>query len=296
MLGIPRRSGMTYRAMVTIMAVMSWLSAPPSRAAGMPTSPPQRIVSLNMCTDELVLRLANPARIASVTWLSHDPKAANVVDLARSVPANHGLAEEVIPLGPDLVVAGTFTTRTAVAMLKQARFNLVEFDVPATIAGAEKQIMDMARLLDEPALGEALVGGMERRLAALGEAPLLRRPRALVFNPNGVTVGKGTLVDDIMARAGLDNVATHMNLGNYSQIPLEVLVESAVDILIISGSREGPPALATEILKNPVLSQLGRHTHVIVLPPRLWNCAGPEIVEAISRLRAVADGIRADKQ
>ena len=73
---------------------------------------PARIVSLNLCTDELVLQLADRSKISSITWLSKDPISANVVDLAADVPINHGLAEEIIPLNPDLIVAGTFTAKT----------------------------------------------------------------------------------------------------------------------------------------------------------------------------------------
>jgi iron complex transport system substrate-binding protein len=273
--------------------LLSWwfAAAPLGAAAASAQEHPQRIVSLNLCTDELVLRLVDPSRVASVTWLSQDPNGANVADLARAVPANHGLAEEIIPFGPDLVVAGRFTTRTAVALLKQTRFRLVEFGIPDSIASAEQQILEMARLLDEPARGEALVGDMRQRLAALGEPTAANRPRAIVFNPNGFTVGGNSLVNDIMTRAGLDNVAVHMRLGNYSQVPLEVLVRSAVDVLILSGGRDGPPALATEILTHPVLAKLGPQTHVVVLPTRLWSCGGPQIVDAIARLRAVADEI-----
>ena len=85
-----------------------------SRAAG----PAQRIVSLNLCTDELLLRLADPAKIASVTWLSRNP-GSNVPELAARVPINYGLAEQVLAVEPDLVLAGTFTTRIAVGMLKR---------------------------------------------------------------------------------------------------------------------------------------------------------------------------------
>jgi iron complex transport system substrate-binding protein len=59
---------------------------------------PRRIVSLNLCADELVSRLADRASVASVTWLSRDPTSSNVSDLAAQVPINHGLAEEIIPL------------------------------------------------------------------------------------------------------------------------------------------------------------------------------------------------------
>lgn len=259
----------------------------PLRASGTPA----RIVSLNMCTDELVLRLADRGRIASVTWLSQDPKGANAAHLAAGVPANHGLAEEIIPLNPDLVVAGTYTARTAVAMLKQTRFEVVEFGVPVNLAGVRTQIRQMAGLVHETARGETIVAEMDRRLESVEAKALVRRPTALVFNPNGFTVGAGTLVDDIITRAGLENAGARMNLGNYSQLPLETVVRSQVDVLIVSASRDGPPSLATEILRHPVLAMLEPRTRIVVLPSRLWSCGGPNVVEAIEQLREVADAV-----
>jgi iron complex transport system substrate-binding protein len=255
----------------------------------------KRIVSLNLCTDELVLRLADRSNIASITWLSRDPISANVVDLAADVPVNHGLAEEIIPLDPDLVVAGTFTARTAVAMLKATRFPVTEFGVAHNIADVRFGIRKMAALVGEPARGEALVASFDGRLAEIGTPAPGRRPTALVFNANGFTVGAGTLVDDVIARAGLDNVAAHMKLGNYSQLPLEIAVRSDVDVLVISARRDGPPSLATALLDHPVLSKLGPKTHIVVLPTNLWSCGGPEVAEAIARLRAVADAISSSK-
>jgi iron complex transport system substrate-binding protein len=269
-------------AAIAIMLVPAALSA-----AGIP----KRIVSLNLCTDELVLRLADRANIASITWLSKDRISANVVDLAADVPVNHGLAEEIIPLDPDLVVAGTFTARTAVAMLKATRFPVTEFSVAHDVADVRSGIRKMAALVGEPARGEALVASFDERLAEIGTPAPGRRPTALVFNANGFTVGAGTLVDDIMSRAGLDNVAAHMKLGNYSQLPLEIAVRSDVDILIISARRDGPPSLATALLDHPVLSKLGPKTHIVVLPTNLWSCGGPEVAEAIARLRAAAQDV-----
>jgi iron complex transport system substrate-binding protein len=285
----------TIRRRVVASIVVGYVLSAASPHAAETLPAPKRVVSLNMCADELVLRLADPSNVASVTWLSRDPKASNVANIASSVPVNHGLAEEIIPLDPDIVIAGTFTTRTAVAMLKQTRSRLVEFGIPENLADVEKQIIDMAHLLDESARGQVLVDDMNQRMARLGTPVFSKRPTTLVFNPNGFTVGAGTLVDDILTRAGLDNVAAHMNLGNYTQIPLEILVNSAVDVLIVSSSRDGPPSLATEMLRHPVLSELGSRTHVVVLPSRLWICGGPEAVEAVARLRTVADDIRENR-
>jgi iron complex transport system substrate-binding protein len=108
---------------------------------------PQRIVSLNMCVDELVLRLAEPQNIASVTWLSRDPKNSNVAELGARIPVNHGLAEEIIPLNPDLIIAGIYTARTAVAMLKRVGIPVLEIGVPKSLDDIRAQIREIAGLI-----------------------------------------------------------------------------------------------------------------------------------------------------
>ena len=86
---------------------------------GASNAAPKRVVSLNLCADELVLRLAPPDTVKSVTWLARDPTLSNVSALAHEVPVNRGLAEDVVPLAPDLVIAGAYTTRTAVGLQKK---------------------------------------------------------------------------------------------------------------------------------------------------------------------------------
>lgn len=254
----------------------------------------QRVVSLNLCTDELVLRLADRSRIASVTWLSQDRSGSNVPDLAAAVAINHGLAEQVIAAQPDLVVAGIFTTRTTVAMLKRTDIPVVEFGVPRTLDDARRQILDMARLLQEERRGEALVAAMDTRIAKASGTRMPYRPTAVVLNPNGFTVGKDTLVDQILTAAGLENIAARLRMDNYGQIPLELVAAHAIDVLIVSASRDGPPALATEILRHPVLAKLDG-TRIVSMPGRLWSCAGPSIAEAVERLSVVARDVARNK-
>ncbi|MGA7487285.1 MAG: ABC transporter substrate-binding protein [Xanthobacteraceae bacterium] len=281
-----------WRALVAAVAAAALLPVAPGRAASDVPGKPERIVSLNMCVDELLLRLADPRNVASVTWLSRDPRNSNVADLAQTIPVNHGLAEEIIPLQPDLVIAGIYTARPAVAMLKRTGTPLAEVGVPKNLAEVRQQIRDIAALIGEREKGESVVAAMDASLAELPAASSSSRLRAIVLNPNGATVGNGTLVDEIMTRAGLTNVAAELAIDNYGQIPLETVVANGVDILILSASRDGPPALATEILRHPVLSALSERTRVVVMPARLWNCGGPAVVEAIGRLMRVAADAR----
>jgi iron complex transport system substrate-binding protein len=290
----PGRTGLTTLRRRLIPTAVALLSAIAQLGATDAPEKPRHIVSLNMCVDELVLRLAEPQNVASVTWLSRDPKNSNVADLGAGIAVNHGLAEEIIPLKPDLIIAGIYTARTAVALLKRVGIPVLEIDVPRSLDDVRRQIREIAGLIGERQKGESVVADMDRRLAALPRPPSSDRPRAVVLNPNGATVGKGTLVDEIMTRAGLTNVAAELGIDSYGQIPLEAVAANAVDVLIVSASRDGPPALATEILRHPVLAALADRTRVLVMPGRLWNCGGPAVVEAIERLMQVAAEVRAE--
>jgi iron complex transport system substrate-binding protein len=82
-------------------------------SAGDAQARPQRIVSTNVCADQLVLLLANPAHIVSVSSLATDSQISNLADKARGYRVNHARAEEIIQLQPDLIIGDVQTGRHA---------------------------------------------------------------------------------------------------------------------------------------------------------------------------------------
>ncbi|MDQ8727728.1 ABC transporter substrate-binding protein [Bradyrhizobium sp. LHD-71] len=275
-----------------LLPFATWIAGAAVLALLLPTSAgaAQKIVSLNLCTDELLLRLADRPRIASVTWLSRDPATSNVAALAERVPVNYGSAEQVVVSNPDLVLAGTFTTRVTVSMLKRTAVPVVEFGVPRSLDEVRQQIRDVAALVQAEDKGKQLIDEINRRIDAVASKARAVRPTAVVLNPNGATVARGTLADQVMTAAGLENIAARLNIDNYGEIPLEMVALHQVDVLIVSASRDGPPSQATEMLRHPILSKLAR-TRIVVLPGRLWNCGGPGVAEAVERLDAVATDV-----
>jgi iron complex transport system substrate-binding protein len=256
--------------------------------AGDAPAKPARIVSVNLCADELVLRLADRRNVASVTALSRDPDNSNVAELAAEVAVNHGLAEEVIRLDPDIVVAGSHTTRTAVALLRRAHFPLVELAVPRSFDEVREQVRTVARAVGETERGERMIADMDDKLEGLARAAPAIRRRALMLNPNGFTAGANSLVDKIITAAGLTNLAPSLGVGSYGRVPLESVVTSHPDVLIVNSQRDGPRSLATELLRHPVLARISGDARLVALPSRLWTCGGPAIIEAIARLARVA--------
>jgi len=249
---------------------------------------PLRVVSLNLCADELALRLADPGVVKSVTWLSQDPRSANMATEAAALPANDGHVEEALAYRPDLVLVGPFADPASIALLRQVGAPVAEVGAPQTFDGVRRQIRDLAAALGEPERGERLVADMDARLARVAIDPSRSRLKAVVLRPNGFTVGPGSLVDEILARAGLDNLAARLDIAADDQVPLETVALLGADILILDRDEASAPSLADAILDHPAIAALAQRMTVVSLPARLWTCGGPEVAEAVERLAAAA--------
>lgn len=246
---------------------------------------PHRIVSLNLCADALVLRLADRADVLSVSWLARDPENSVVAAEAAAMPVNHGLAEEVAALRPDLVVVGAFTPRSTVAVLRRLGMSILELGVPQDIDGIRAQIRQVAAVLGQAERGERMIGAMDERLAAI-RSPT-SAPLAVVLRPNGFTAGRGSLVDEILHRANVRNLAAEQGLENYGEIPLERVALSGVRLLILNQPENRAPSLGEAMLDHPILSALP-DLRLVRVPARLWTCGGPEVADAAALIAATA--------
>ena len=266
-----------------------------SQGAGSPAwgaVEPRSVVSINLCADELVLRLAAPGQVKSVTWLARESRASTVATRARDIPVNHGLAEEIVPLSPDLVIAGIYTTRMTVAFLERLGIPVMDLGVPATLEAVRAQIRQVAEALGAEAAGEAMIADLDSALANGVVATESARPTALVLRPNGFTAGRGSLVDSLLARAGLVNLAAEFQPDGLGQLALEEIVAAKPDILILNADPDAPPSMAQSLLDHPALAGLKESAMVVNVPIRLWTCAGPQLADAMAILKSAAERAR----
>lgn len=92
------------------------------------------------------------------------------------------------------------------------------------------------------------------------------------------------LVNELLERAGLVNLATRLGIDNYLQIPLEMVALQRTDVLILNGESNGAPSLATEALHHPIVAKLSDRLKLVSMPSRLWTCAGPSVLDAVQLL------------
>jgi len=244
---------------------------------------PQRIVSLNLCTDQLLLELVEPQRIASVSFLARDPEFSAVADKAQTVPVNRGLTEEIVTTRPDLVLAHKFAGRQAVAMLRRLGVRVVEIDLPQDMPAVEAQIETVAEAVGEAARGRRMVQDIRRRLAALPPSPA-PRPTAAIYEPSGYAFGANSLADAILRAAGYDNLAAKLGVGGYARLGLEALLATPPDILVVDDTATDRRSMAQEFLDHPALRQRFGGKHRVAVARRLWICGGPSVAEAAALL------------
>jgi len=243
---------------------------------------PQRIVSLYLCADQLVLQLAEREHIISLSRLAANETVSYMAEAARGIPTNDGLAEEAIALNPDLVITGGFALHSRLELLRSLGLNVIELRVARNFAEVRAQTLRVSEALGERARGERLVAGMDARIAAARRGRGTGNPVAVVFFGHGVTLGAETLVDEILSAAGYDNLAVRLGYGSYGYISFEQLLAAAPDLFIFGDEMPRYASLARDMMGHPALRRAKWDR--AVLPQRLWACGGTFVAEAVERL------------
>jgi iron complex transport system substrate-binding protein len=261
---------------------------------------PQRIVSLDLCTDQLLVELADRSRIAAVTFLAADPAVSATPARAKGIPVTHGAAEDVLSYDPDLVLAGPYGVSPTVGLLRRLKRNVVIVPLAADLEGVRASVRAVAVAIGEEAKGEAIVAAFDRRLAGLPR-PLPRpsgapAPTALIYQVGGSVSGAGSLADAVLAAAGFRNMAAEYRLTRAGQVPLELLVARPPDLIVLSSAAGEYRTVATDNLRHPALESLRRRQASIELPWQLWLCGTPRTAEAVARLAEARAGLEAGRR
>ena len=244
---------------------------------------PQRIVSLTVCTDQLLLDLVPRERIAALSYLAVDPTLSAKVEEARGLKGVHGMAEEVLALEPDLVIAQEYSTTASVGLLRRLGFRVVFVPLATDFDGLRRAIRIMAAAVGNEARGEAMIAAFDKRLAAAEpEGP--ERPRALAYQVNSLSSGPGSLIDAAFSAAGFQNMARSRALGPGGRLPLEEVVADPPDLLVLANTPEEFRSTVGDNLRHPAFQALVASRRHMQLPMPMWLCATPEIAGAVEEL------------
>lgn len=258
-------------------------------------SPPQRIVSLNLCTDQILIDLVPPWRIRALSHVAADATVSSIAPRAKRFTRVRGEAEEVLALDPDLVVTTEFSTPATVSLLERLGRRVVKIPFATNFAGVRDSVRRIADAVGAKEAGDALIATFDSRLATAAAArPSGPAPTAVVYQLNGIASATGTLEDEALRISGFRNMAMEFNLDPGGRVALEAIVAQPPDLLVLSGPTGEYRTVVADNLTHPALTAAMRGRAKLVLPWRHWLCGTPYIADAIEALvearRRIATG------
>ncbi|MBK1629595.1 ABC transporter substrate-binding protein [Thiohalocapsa halophila] len=251
-----------------------------------------RVMGTNLCADLLLVSVAAPAQVVSLSRQSRDPELSPIAERAAAYPANDGGVEDLLYYQPDkaLVYSGWTGGRFGELLAGQGT-ELIEVPYPRDWNDALATARSVAAQIGRAEAGAALAGAAERRMQELAhDLPPLR---ALYLRPGGGSAGAGTYVDDVLTGLGLVNLAAEQGHVGWGAYPLERIITNPPDVFLLGYFEQQEPPGASAYARHPLLQDLLARRPTVQVPSRIWGCGGLELVgaaEAIAaQLRALPD-------
>jgi iron complex transport system substrate-binding protein len=278
-----RRRGLLTLAALSGGAGLLWAASPnpPAKAPAVP----QRIVSINLCADQLVLALADREQIAGLTKNATDIEMSGEAARAHGIPLLSNSAEQILAIEPGLIIGMPASRSAALRALPKHTYPLLDLATANTVDEIYTSIRETAAAVGHPERGTALIARMERELAGLPKPGKGRV--AAYYQRRGYMTGTGTLIDELMTRVGLVNLAGKLGKPPLSQLSLEEMVAAEPDFLIVESATDKVTDQGSEMLHHPALKGIPR-----ISVPQAWTvCSSPAYSQAARSMAAQIAGI-----
>lgn len=227
---------------------------------------PQRIVSLTMSTDNILLGLVKPERVVCANVLVDDPVSSNVVELGKDIPnkVRHPKVEEILAMEPDLVIAADWGDVDYVESLRNMGINVVVVKGAKNLPDIRDNIRLIAAAVGEPQRGDELVSMMDDKLAEIkakvDKIPQEARKRVLLISLMSNYGGKDCIYDDACTLAGVTNCLSEYGLKRGDKLTKEMMVQMDPDMIFLpTYNAHGTfdiQGFRDKYLKDPALQQM----------------------------------------
>jgi iron complex transport system substrate-binding protein len=270
------------RRRLACLVAMMVLALPGSAA---PAANLPRLVSMNVCTDQLLLALADPEQILGLSRFSRDGWQSQAGDLSR-YPVLSGGAEDVLLIRPDIVVASAFDKRSTRELLKAKGLRLAELAVPRTLDEARQQIREAGDITGHPDRTAVEIARLDAALARARRAVSERQYRVLPLSRRGWVAGSDSFVGSLLAETGLRSAAGDLGFSFGGFASLEAIVNLRPDFIVVSQAGDTAKDDGQAFLLHPALERFYPPEKRIVIPERMTECGGVLLADALDALAA----------
>jgi iron complex transport system substrate-binding protein len=243
-----------------------------------------RIASMNLCTDQLLISLADPGQILGLSRYEGGRFKSFAVEGAEQFRVLSGGAEDILQLHPDVVVASLYDKRSTRELLKEKGLHLAEFAVPRNLDEVRAQILEMGDLVGHPDRASAEIARLDAAIARARETVSQHQYKVLPLSQRGWVSGSDSLLSSLLAETGLFNAAGDLGITFGGYASLEAIVNLKPDFIVVADASERAQDDGHAFLLHPALERLYPPSRRIVIPDRLTVCGGVMIADALDRL------------
>ncbi|MEX0762883.1 MAG: ABC transporter substrate-binding protein [Dehalococcoidia bacterium] len=261
-------------------------------------APPQRIHTLSLGHDEIIVALAGANRMAGIGSFTANETYSNVAGQVAGLPRVGRDAEEVLGLEPDLVLASQFTSEDLVDAIKDAGVPVIRTSLESSSLGNIPNILFIGYILGQEAEAVELADQISARQVFIdqgvdGLTPVRALSLARFSSLNAA--GAGSTEEGIIQAAGGINAAG--DIDGHQTISIESIVEMNPDVILITQPIEGAEELQEELLNDPALADVPaiKNGKVVWADPKYfttlshWNVRGIEEAAKLFYPDAFAD-------
>jgi iron complex transport system substrate-binding protein len=245
------------------------------------TVPPQRLVSLYGGLSEILVALGLGPQVVARTQ-GDDALSSEVTTVGTHLQPN---VEMILALRPDLVVQGGVPKGLIALKRLEAEGVPVAMFAPRDFPGLFSVITRLGTLTGRSEAAAQLNRALEARLQEVARRVAGRRPPRVFFEVryhNLLAAGRGSMVNDIITRAGGQNILdSPQRLIPFS---LEALLVADPDVYII---QQGPMNRSPDdIYGRPHFQELKavKERRVLMVDESLFSRPGPRSAAAVEQL------------
>lgn len=253
---------------------------------------PQRIVTLSLSSDEMVLGMTQPERLVALHYLADDPGISTIADKASRVPGRMWdyNAEMIMALKPDLVIAPDWNQAELIQTLRDSGLPVFVSKGPSCVVEVKQAIREISQAIGEETAGQRMLNRMETELADIARKvkaiPPERRQTLVLISHMAAYGGKGSLFDDMCGYAGVINGAAAAGLGKNDILTKECIISVNPDLILVptwNGGKLDVNKIKIDLENDPALQTVKAicAKRLVQLPDLYLYCASQDIVHAI---------------
>ncbi len=225
---------------------------------------PQRVHTLSLGHDEIIVALIGAKRLAGIGSFSADPVYSNVAAEVKDLPKVRREAEAVLSLNPDLLIASKFTSQDLLDRISGAGVPVVKTSLESSALGNIPNILLLGCMLGADDRAQALAVQVKERTVFVAVRVQERVPdnaRVSVlsiakFSDTIDAAGKGSTEGGIIEAAGGVDAAAVAGIEGHKPISLESIAAMRPDFIILTQPEDSGAKFRDELYAAPALAEV----------------------------------------